>query len=541
MKRRKSIVTYFVLGILLMCGCSFGGSKKEGKTAEENNFLNLVIASEPPALDPAIATDVVSVGILTNTFEGLTRVDKDNNLQNALAEKITVSDDGLTYTFELRDANWSNGEKITAEDFEYSWKRVLNPETLSEYAANLYVIKGAEDYNINNGKEEDVQITAVDERTLEVVLNDPTAYFTQLTATHTYLPVNKKVVEENKNWATDAGDNYVSNGAFVMGDWKHDDSIKLDANKEYWDSSKVNLDYVNIKMVEDESTANKMYEASEIDFLGMPFQQVPLDAIDGYKTNNELNSPNYANAYYYKVNTTKEFVSNKNIRKALALSIDRQNIVDNITKAGQIVATGTVPPVIKGFEDQNDFFKDNDVKEAQKYLADGMAELGLSSPSDITVDISVNTSEMHGAIAQVIQESWKKNLGINSSIDNSDWKVFLDKVSSLNYSGVARMGWTADYLDAITFLDLFETKETGTNQTGWENDTYKQLLEESRKEKDEEKRLVILKEAQKILIDDMPIIPIYYNVNTYVVKDYVKDMVPNGLGILDLKTVNIEK
>lgn len=532
-----------VASVLLLTACSFGGDKKtseESKSGAEEKYLNILIPSEPPTLDPALATDASSGAIIQNIFEGLTRINQKNEVENAVAEKIDVSEDGLTYTFSIRDSKWSNGETITAQDFEYAWKRVLNPETLSEYAVNLYLIKGAEAYNKKEGSIDDVAITAKDDSTLEVILNEPTAYFTQLTASHTYMPVNKKIVENEKNWAAEAGENFVSNGAFSLATWKHDDTVEIKKNKNYWGKDKVNLDKVTIKMVEDESTANKMFEAGEIDFLGSPFQKVPLDAVDSYKASGELNAQNAAAVYFYKVNTTKEFVSNKNIRKALALAINRENIVTNITKAGEEVALGTVPPVIEGFE-KSDFYKDNDVTEAKEYLQKGMDELGIKDASDITVDISINTSETHAAIAQVVQEDWKKNLGINSNIDNSEWKVYLDKLSTLEYPGVGRMGWIADYLDAITFLDMYDTKDNGNNDTGWENPEYKKLIDASKKEVDEDKRIEILKEAEGILMDEMPIIPVYYFVDTNVVKDYVSNMYPNGLSTIDLKVVDVNR
>lgn len=545
MKKLKLVLALSSL-VILFAACSFGGdsSKKSSdgsSSSEESKYLNVVLASEPPTLDPALATDSTSGAVIRNVFEGLTKIDKDNKVVNAAAKDIKVSDDGLTYTFTLRDANWSNGDKVTAGDFEYAWKRVLNPDTLSEYASNFYNIQGAEAYNKGEGKVDDVMISAIDDDTLEVVLSEPTAYFTQLTAFYTFMPLNQKVVEANDKWAADAGDDYVSNGPFTLDTWKHSDSIKLVKNDKYWGKDDVNLDTVNISMVEDESTANKMFEAGEIDFLGSPYQTVPLDAIDGYKSSGQLNTPDYAAIYFYKVNTTKDFVSNKNIRKALALAIDRENIVTNITKAGQQPALGAVPPAIEGFDDNKGYFKDNDVTEAKKYLEEGMKELGLSDPSEITVDISINTSEAHAAIAQVVQEAWKKNLGINSNIDNSEWKVYLESLNTLSYPGVGRLGWIADYLDPYTFLEMYSTKDNGNNDTGWENDEYKKLIEDSRKEADEDKRIEILKEAETILMDEMPIIPVYFYVNTNVVKDYVSNMVPNGLGDIDLKLVDVNR
>lgn len=527
---------------LVLSACS--GSKEEnknegeGKETSRSKELNLVIVSEPPSLHPGLATDSTSSAILNNVFEGLTTRQGDE-IVNAAAEDISISDDQITYTIKLRDAKWSNGDPVTAYDFEYAWKWVLNPENASEYASMLYPIKNAEAYNKGEAKVEDVGVKVEDDKTIVVTLEQPTPYFLEMLAFKTYFPVNKNVAEKNPKWYTEAGEDYVTNGPFLLDSWNHNKDITLKKNPTYWDAANVALEKVNITMVESEQTATTMFDNGEIDFLGSPFQTVALDAINQYKSEGILKIKDYAAIYVYKFNTTDEILKNKNIRRALALAIDRQSLIDNITKGEQKPALGMVPVAVKGFEEDRGYFKDNDVEEAKKALEQGMKELGISNPEDINITISFNTNEAHAAIAQFIQENWRKNLGINATLDNSEWQVYLDKLSNLDYQ-VGRLGWIADYNDAYTFLEQYDSAQNGNNDTGWENPEYTRLLRESNKETDPEKRLELLKQAEAIIIEEMPVAPIYYYTNLSVAKDYVKNMETDILGNIYLKYVDVE-
>lgn len=545
---KKKFLSFLLLSalMLVLAACNFGGSsdkdssKPSSDTKSADKILNLTIPSEPPSLNPQLATDNVSGAVLRSVFEGLTRVNKDGKVENASAQDVKISDDKLTYTFTLRDTKWTNGDPVVAGDFAYAWKWALNPKNASEYASILYPIKGAQAYNEGKGSEKDLGIKVVDDKTLEVKLENPTPYFLELTAFYTYLPVDEKVVKDNKKWAAEAGANYVTNGPFTLSEWKHNDSLTLKKNDGYWDKDNVALNSVKISMVESEATANRMFKSGDIDYLGSPFQTVPLDAIDGYKKDSSLNIQDFAALYEYKFNTKGKYTSNKNIRKALTLAINREGLIKDVVKGEQTPALGMVPKAIAGFEDQTGYIKDNDTAEAKKALTAGMKELGIKKASDIKLNISINTSEAHQAIAQYIQEGWHKNLGIEAKIDSSEWQVYLDKVSALNYD-VARLGWIADYNDAFTFLERYDTAKNGNNETGWENPEYKSLMEKAVKETDETKRLQYLKDGEKILMTDLPVAPIYYYTNLFVSKDYVKNMKPNKLGDINLKDVDIQK
>lgn len=541
--KKKSVLAAVVSGaVLVLAACGFGGgdTKKEETTKDENKKLNLAIMSEPPSLNPQKASDTTSGAIVTSLFEGLTRLDDAGVVQNAMAEKIDISDDKLTYTFTLRDAKWSNGDTVVAGDFKYAWTYGLNPKTASEYASILYFIKGGEAYNLGKGSAEDLGIEVKDDKTLVVTLENPTPYFTELTAFMTYLPVNEKVATENAKWTAEGGEGYVTNGPFTLTDWKHSDSITMKKSDSYWDKGNVALNEVSVKMVDSESTANRMFKNGDLDFLGAPYQTVPLDALAGYKKDESLNVEDYAAIYEYKMNTTGKYTKNENIRKALTLAIDRQGLIDNVVKGEQKPALGMVPTAVKGFEEGKAYIKDNDLEEAKKALALGMKELNIDKASDIELGISYNTSEAHAAIAQYIQEGWTKNLGIGVKLDNAEWQVFLDKMTALDYD-VGRLGWVADYNDAYTFLERYNSAKNGNNDTGWEDKAYTDLMKKSVQETDEAKRLALFKEGEEILMTQFPVAPVYYYTNIWVNKDYVKNMAPNGLGIINLKQVDIQK
>ncbi|MFY3791200.1 peptide ABC transporter substrate-binding protein [Ureibacillus sp. MALMAid1270] len=561
-KLNRNIFLLFMLLILsaVLVACNFGGeqtttkpNEEQTNTDTENNTedpvtnettepkeINLVIASEPPSLHPQLATDTTSGAILNNTFEGLTTV-IDGEVVMSAAKDVKISDDLLTYTFTLRDAKWTNGDPVTAEDFEYAWKWALTAENTSEYASMLYPIKGAKAFHEGTGSEADLGINVIDAKTIEVTLENPTPYFLELTAFKTYYPIHKATAEANPEWYTEAGEGYVSNGPFKLSDWQHSASITLEKNENYWDAENVALDKVNISMVELESTMATMFDAGEIDFLGSPYGSIGLDVIDRYKQEGILTIADYSGLYMYKFNTTDPLISNVNLRKALTLAINREGLITNITKGEQKPGVSMVPSGVTGFEEERGYFKDNDVEGAKAALEQAMKELGIASPSDIKLNLSYNTSEAHATIAQYIQENWRTTLGIDVTLDNSEWQVYLDKLSNLDYQ-IGRLGWIADYNDAYTFLEMYDSATNGNNDTGWENAEYTALLQKSNTETDPEARLDLLKQAEAIFMAEYPIAPIYYYTNLSVKKDYVKGSIePDGLGNIYLKNVDIEK
>lgn len=498
----------------------------------EDQTLTVNVKSEPPSLHPGKASDTTSSAVLMQTFEGLTRINQEGEVENAMASKVDVSEDLSTYTFTIRDgATWSNGDPVTAENFAYAWKWVLNPESPdTPYAYQLYAIKNAAAAKAGDVSLDEVGITVKGEKTLVVELEQPTPYFLQLTAFHTYYPVNQNVVDGVEDWATDVSENYVTNGPFTLESWEHKSEIVLKKNPDYWDAETVNFETINMLMIDDENTALQMYKNGELDWIGSPTDSIPLAAIPSLKQEGKLNISPLAGIYYYAFNTKVTPFDNVNIRKAFALSINRKGIVENITRGGQQPAMAFVPPSM--FEENNEgYFKDNDVEKAKEYLQAGLDELGLEKLP--TVKLSYNTSEAHAAIAQAIQDMWKTNLGVDVELNNEEWNVYLDTMTEGNFQ-VGRMGWLADFNDAINFIEIFQSVG-GNNYTNWENEEYASLIEQSRTETDPAARREILRQAEKIFMDAMPVAPIYFYTNVWMSKDFVKDVKVSPMGGVQYK------
>jgi oligopeptide transport system substrate-binding protein len=546
MKKRFTIFFSMLLVLsmfLAACAGKDNGSEKTGDEGEKvSNVpqeLRVNINSEPPALHPGLASDATSGGVLLQTFEGLTRSGKDGQPENAMAEEVITSDDLKTYTFKLRDAKWTNGDAVTAEDFVYAWKWALDPANQASYSYQLYYIKGAQAVNEGTGSADDIGVKALDEKTLEVTLENPTPYFLELTSFYTYYPVNHKVAEANANWHTDAGDDYVSNGPFKMTEWSHQDKIVLEKNEEYWDAEAVKLTKVEMYMINDPNTELSMYDNGELDRAGSPFGTLPTDALPQLKESGDLVIKPIAGTYWYKFQTEVPPLNNKNIRKALAYSINRKAIVENITQGGQVPAMAVVPPSMVP-ENEQGYFADADLETAKQFLQAGLEELGLKDASELpAITLSYNTSEAHQKIAQAVQDMWKNDLGVEVALDNAEWAVYIDKLHKGDYM-VGRMGWLGDFNDPINFLELYREKNGGNNDTFWENAEFKKLLDDSQKETDSQKRLQMLKDAEAIFMDEMPVTPIYFYTNVWVEKENLKDVVVSGLGDVQLKWAYFE-
>lgn len=543
MKKKVSLFAGLLLVVgTVLAGCS-GGAQPSASTSPKQEtgapaaqteekkpqVFRANLTSEPSTVDPGLAKDATSGAVVRATFDGLTRLDKDSKPMKSMASDIKVSDDNRVYTFTLRDAKWSNGDPLTAQDFEFAWKRVLDPKLAAEYAYQLYYIKNAEKVHTGKAKPEELGVKVLDDKTLEVTLENPTPYFLELTAFYTYYPVDKKVVEANPKWANEAA-THVSNGPFKMKSWEHKSKIVLEKNENYWDKDAVKLDQIDFAMIEDDSTALSMFENGELDWAGQPLGGLPTDAIPALKESGKLVVHPKATMYWYKLNTTKGPLSNVKIRKALSYAVDRKSIVDNITQVGQVPTMGMLPQsmIIK----PEGYFKDHDTETAKQLLQEGLKELGLTSLPPIT--LSYNTTDRHKKIAEALQDQWKKALGIDVKLANKEFKVHLEDLHSLNYE-IGRLGWNADFNDPINYLEMFRDAKTGNNDTGWEDTRYKDLLQKSALESDPVKRTQLFAEAEQIFMDAMPVIPLFTDVDIWVQSDKVKGVQVDGLGFIDLK------
>ncbi|MFF0829688.1 peptide ABC transporter substrate-binding protein [Brevibacillus sp. NPDC003359] len=525
---KKSV--FLVLSSVLVFGGMMTGNEGIAKMAESKKVLRMNLQSEPSTADPGIAEDRLSLTIISATFEGLTRQGKDSKTHEAAAESYTISEDGKTYTFKIRKAKWSNGDQVTAHDFEYAWKRVLDPKTASNYAYQLYYIKGAEAFNKGTGNVGDIGVKAIDDKTLKVELTNPTPYFLELLSFKTYYPVNKKVVESNPKWANDVK-TIIGNGPFKMETWEQKIKMVLVKNENYWDKDNVKLDRIDFSMEEDEYTELEMFKHGELDWAGSPTSSLPF-YIDS-KVAEKIKWKPIAGTYFYRFNTEKAPFHNAKIRKAFAYAINRQLLM-NVSPLSPLLATRYVPPTMT--LNEKGYFTDNDVETAKKLLIEGMKEEGITKLPPIT--LTYNTSEGHKKVSEIIQHQWKINLGVDVKLEDKEWEVFLEDVNEGDYQ-IARASWTADFNDPISFLELFKEADGGNNDTGWENPKYRELLNQSNLEQDQKKRKAILAQAEQILMDEMPITPLYYYTHSWVQNDKLKDVIMDGLGAIDFKYADI--
>ena len=525
MKNRKVRLTSVLIACVMLlaaCGGGANNSANGGNGGEQTassesggeKILRTNNKAEPGSLDPAIAKGTHESFVIYQAFEGLMRYDENDELVPGQAESYEVSDDGMTYTFKLRDGlKWSNGDPLTAKDFEYAWKRVIDPELASEYSFQITTyVKGAEEYFNGQGSIDDVGIKALDDKTLEVQLKAPTPYFLDITAFYTLLPVNEKVVSENPDWAKDPqGTEFVSNGPFKITEWNHKENIKMVKNDNYFEADKVKLDGLYFDILEDDNTAYQKYEGGEYDVLVQPAPAVTAKALQA--DDPELKMGKDIGTYYFEFNTTKKPFSNAKVREALSLALDRKTIVENIAQGGQIPAEGMVPLGLnddtdKDFREANGNLVAEDVAKAKELLAEGLKEEGMTAEDLKGFTLSYNTDEAHKKIAQAVQEMWKQNLGIEINLENMEFQVLLDNRKAGNFE-IARAGWIGDYKDPMTMLDLYMT-DNPQNDSKWSNKEYDELLKKAAASPDQKVRMDSMKAAEKILMEEKPIIPIYF-------------------------------
>ncbi|GED59442.1 peptide ABC transporter substrate-binding protein [Brevibacillus formosus] len=503
-------------------------------TTSEPMVLQWSITGEPSTMDAGIATDSTSMDMINLTFEGLTSVDRQGQMINAIAESYTHTPDFTHFTFTIRkDAKWSNGDPVTAHDFEYAIKRNLDPKTASGYAYQLFYIKGGEDFYSGKGKQEDVGVKAKDDYTLDFTLRSPTPFFRELTSFTTYYPLHKKTIESNPQWAAEAK-TIVGNGPFVMDTWEHKSKLTFSKSPTYWDTANVKLDQIHIVIIEDNNTALSMFENGDLDWGGYPSFGLSPDAVGQIKEEGKLLVADNPGTKAVIFNTEKPPFTNKKIRQAFSYSINRQQLVDNILQTGVPPAYGWVP-VSMGLNPDG-YFKE-DVAKAKQLLAEGMKELGLTQFPKVTY--YYDTGETDKKLAQALQGEWKKTLGVDIDIRTAEWKVFNEDVQNGKYDFGIWL-WGADFNDPINFLEMYKDLG-GNNVVRFDNKEYRDLLNKSYYETDEQKRKQLMFDAEKILMEEMPLAPLHFRGNAYVKNDKVKDFVIFPLGGSYFKYAYIEK
>ena len=520
------------VGLVILALALVGCFRELPEERDKTKIFAFNNATEPETLDPARMTGQPEFRIASALFEGLAAPHpRTLEPEPGVAKSWDVSQSRLVYTFHLRDCRWSDGAPLTAEDFVYSWLRALDPETAADYAYLLYYVENAKAYNMGELKDPAaVGVRAVDRRTLEVRLNAPTPYFLSLCTMPLFMPVNRKCIATHGNHWTRPG-KLVGNGPFKLVAHRLQLDLVMVKNPHYWDADRVKLETLHCISIDNSNTGLKMYHSGQSDWIS----NVPLPKQDILRERPDFYAAAFLSVYYYRFNVTKPPLDDHRVRKALAMAIDRKAICEQVLRAGQIPAHSFVPPGISRYRSQP--YLEDDPEEAQRLLAEAGYLGGRGFPR---LELLYNTSESHKAIAQVVQQMWKRDLGVNIELVNQEWKVYLSSVQQLNYD-IARAGWIGDYVDPSTFLDLFVTGG-GNNNTGWTNPRYDHLIAESSREGDPARRMDLFEECERLLIaEDTVIMPIYFYVNVNMLKPYVRGFYQNLLDMHPWKYVWIDR
>jgi oligopeptide transport system substrate-binding protein len=544
MSTRPSAVLLVLAGMSLLAGCG----KTKNTTADEpggapaGQILRVGNGSEPQDLDPQAITGVPEHKLVMALFEGLATEDpKDLHPIPGLARSWDISPDGKVYTFHLRPGvKWSNGDPILASEMVESYQRILSPAYGSEYAYLVYnFVVGAKDYYEKRITDfSQVGFKALDEQTLQVTLLNPTPYLVKIIASHyAWTPVPVKVIkrfgaldQKSTSW-TRAG-NHVGSGAFRLKEWAPHQRIIVERNPNYWDAANVKLDQIWFYPTEDISADERMFRAGQVDMT----YELPNAKIEFYRKEHPeaLHIDPYLGVYFYRCNVARPPLNDKRVRQALALAIDREAIVEHVTHGGQQPAYAVSYPGTAGYTPRARIH--GTIADAKRLLAEAGYPDGKGMP---TIELMYNTSENHRAIAEAIQQMWRKNLGVNIELSNQEWKVYLDAQHSTNFT-MQRGGWIADYLDPHVFLEIWETG-SGNNDTNWGSPEYDRLLHAALAAKSESERYEIYQKMDAILVDELPVIPIYYYTNPRAVSPKVKGYYPTLLDNHPFKYIWLEK
>ena len=533
----KNSYIYFIFLITLL-GCSKAIAPVD--SALDQQILHFGNGSEPQGLDPHIVTGVPEHHLLIAMCEGLTIANpKGGENLPGVAKSWTISPDGKTYTFFLQeDAKWSNGDLLTASDFVWSWMRILTPSLGSQYPDMLYYVKGAPEYH--QGLTDDfssVGVTAVNDYELKVELTNATPFFIKLLSHYSTYPVHKDTVlkhgtidDRNGQWTRPG--NFVCNGPMNLKTWELNKEITVEKNPLYWDASNVRLNEIRYYPVSNESTEDRMFRAGQLHVTNV----VPLEKCPVYieNENPDLRIEPYMGTYFYRVNTNHPVLKDKRVRLALAYALNRKQIVEKVSKCGQLAAYSFTPPGTAGYE------PDTSIQFNPELAKSLLSDAGYEDTSTFPVlEILFNTQEGHRKIALAVQQMWQQNLGISVQLVNQDWKVYLAREMTGDFQ-ISRAGWIGDYEDPNTFLDTLRPNR-GNNKTGWENQEYDDLLAIANSTNDQALRYEYLNQAEKLLISEMPIIPIYTYVKAYQISSDVKGWYPNIIDTHHPKFIYLER
>ena len=504
--------------------------------------LTFVLSNEPDGIDPTVTNNSFAQYILANCFEGLVTYDATGSIVGGAAETWDISDDGLVYTFHLRDGlKWSDGSDLTAEDFVYSLRRVLTPATTAQYVSMVTgYVKNAQEFYDGTATADELGVKAVDAQTLEITLIQPTSFFIDLVSMWCYDPVQKATIEANGDRWTAAADTYICNGPFKMTQLKMGEGYVLEKNENYWDAANVSLEKLTFRFILDSATALTAYESGEVDGI----RSIPTADYARLKAAGAgiQTVPNYGTVYY-NINCAKAPYDNVLVRKALNMAIDRQALIDNVVQLNATPAYSFLAPgysvggmdITKGRE-TFDLSATANVEAAQKALADAGYPGGEGFP---TLRLSYYSDDTVKKVVEAMAEMLKNNLGIDVEISSNDWAIYYESVQSGNYE-VGAMGWSADYLNPMSFLPLFKTGDS-TNTAFYSNPDYDKLVDKVMTTTDPDAAAELTLQADALASKEYCCLPLYYKTNDFLMKDYVSGYYMTASGNLYFKDAKVSK
>ncbi len=523
--------------LVAVSSCKQQSDARDSDQKAEQKKVRLYLQSEPISMDPRKAGNRISQIAIRELFEGLMRIDSQGRPTLAVAKSYEVSEDKCTYRFHLRPATWSNGMPVTAYDFEYSWLSNLYPDAPTAYSYAFYCIKNARDARMGEVKMDEVGIKAIDESTLVVTLEHPAPYFIELTSNPLYSPVCKAVVEQNPDWHNDAGPNYVTNGPFVLSEWKHRTELVLAKNERYWDQAAVSVHALSFPIIEDPLTALNMFETGELDWVGDPFGSLPLEAIPRLKERKKLEQRPIGSVNWLEVNVRHKLLQSAKVRRAFAMAINRQELVDHLLQGGERPAYTLLPETLTFM--QQPFFADNDIQTARTLFDEGVKELHLSKDALPEIMLCHSSDPREKSIAEAVQQQWEAAFGVKITLSPADWNAHLKRVASGEFD-VAGLTWYTFYHDPIYNLEFLKYATASFNGTHWEHPHFIELLNRSDAAVDEAVRDELLCQAEAFLMTQMPVIPICHNTSKFCKNPKIYGESLSPIGMFELKKVDVD-
>lgn len=529
------------LSVLVSCN---NNQKTENLNSFKDGEIAINLGGEPRTLDPTLNSLSFGSIYMIHFFEGLTKRDSADNVVSGMAESWDISADGTKYTFYLRtNAKWSDGKPVIASDFEYALKRAANPKTAATYSHMLKVIKNANSVIGGNSDVDALQVKAIDDYTLEIILENPTPYFLEyISVSSPYFPVREDIIEKFGDEWSRKPETYIVNGPYIMTERKEDEKIVMEVNPNYYAKDEIVAKKITVLIMDDSNTAFAAMKNGSLQFsvIEAPMGEIP----SLMKENYILQEPAYG-IYFLEINSKKGVLTNRNIRRALSLAFDRNYIISNVVKMNQIPAGAFVSTGMKDYDgkdfrenggnyiDVNDYQKN--VEEAKKLFTDAGYPNGEGFP---VLEVR-STPGYFTVICEAIQDIYKNNLGIDILIKSEEYNETFQAMVQKDFD-LARTGWTSDFSDPMAMLNFF-SKSSSVNHTGFENEEFNNLLEFAAKTQNEKERMEAMHKAEDILFDYMPIIPIIYRMDPFMINPKLKGAIFNPLGRYKFNYAYIEK